>query len=144
MLLILKQKFPLLKCLPLSYFYLTLQALSHLFQSGASCTWTTGPKEHDYAFRPCKEWHTICVCVCVVNHSAFTEGKKERGREKGALTCKSLLLLYLPPTHIVHSNTDMGCNKEDTQVNSTELSQWVQLTHPQRAHTHTLSRVLSE
>lgn len=23
-------------------------------------------------------------------------------------------------SHIVHGNTDMGCNEEDTQVNSTE------------------------
>ena len=58
MALILHQKFPFSSVSPLlslSYFQLTLQAFSRLFQTGASCTWTTGPKERDYAFKPCKE-----------------------------------------------------------------------------------------
>lgn len=94
------QKFPfscVFPLLSLSYFHLTLQAFSRLFQNGASCTWTTGSKERDYAFKPCKESVCVSVCVCMVRHSAFSEKKKERVREKGALTCKSLLLLYLPP-----------------------------------------------
>lgn len=124
---LLHEKFPLSSVSPLlslSYFHLAPQAFNHLFQTGASCTWTTGPKEH--AFKPCKERDTVCVCVCVctASHFAFSEKEKEREREGG-------FNMQIPPpalsasSHIVHSNTDMGRNEEDTQVNSAELSQWV-------------------
>lgn len=55
----------------------------------------------------------------MVNHSAFIGGG---GREGG-------FNMQIPPSalsassHIIHSNMDMGRNKEDTQVNSTEQSQ---------------------
>lgn len=75
---------------------------------------------------PVKRDTGVCVraCVCMVSHSAFSERKTERDREGG-------FNMQIPPaalsasSHIVHSNTDMGRNEEDTQVNSAELSQWV-------------------
>ena len=61
------QKFPFSSVSPLhslSYFHLALQPFSRLFQTGASCTWTTGPKECYYAFKPRKEGYgSVCVCV---------------------------------------------------------------------------------
>ena len=79
---------------PLTYFHLALQA----FQRIVSNCWTTGPKDRDFVFRPCKEQRTQCVYVRARSATLLSARKKEElEREKGDLTCKSLLLFYLPP-----------------------------------------------
>lgn len=148
MVLILHEKSPLSSVSPLlslSYFHLALQAFNHLFQTGASCTWSTGPKERDYVFKSCKEWDTVCVCVCVCAQWAtlLSVRKRRRGREKGALTCKSLLLLYLPPLILSIATRIWAIMRRThrlTALSCLNGCSW----HVLHVHTHTNSSVLSE
>lgn len=64
--------------------------------------------------------YSVCVYVCVPPSPSTKKGEGEGGFN-----------MQIPPaalsasSHTIHSITDMGHNEEDTQVNSTELSQWM-------------------
>lgn len=136
MVLILHQKNPSLKCL--------YSAPTHLFPSRpagfqriVSNCWTTGPKDRNFVFRPCKEQRMQCVYVCACSATLLSARKKEELEREGGFNMQIPPAVLSASSHIVHSNTDVGHNEMNTQVNSAERSQWVQLTRYSCACTDT-------
>lgn len=119
---------PLLKCLPsalsiistspcrLSDICFKLVQQVHVLQVCFS------PKECDYAFKPFKELDMLFVCAR--RESTLLSMRKKMRERRGFYMQISPTALSASP-HTVHSNTDIGCNKEDSQVNRTKLPEWV-------------------